>query len=143
NFDKTEQYTVLKKSIDSLQAVLANQRSNLEILNFQSEIIKTNSNLTNSKFTSADIKNLMDNARKELDLISKSKLKTESEIRLISEELDRYNKQLTSIRLGFSNINLKANVFAARSGKQSLELKYFTNTAFWTPVYAFDFISKD
>ena len=105
------------------------KRKELEVLQLQEDMWKTNSDFTSKESVSIDsMVSYIESLEGRLTALNEKKAAVEEELRALSKDLDEHQKYL-------SEPYVKADLYCAEEGDYAYEISYYCNDVYWMPFY--------
>ncbi|MBO4819660.1 MAG: mucoidy inhibitor MuiA family protein [Firmicutes bacterium] len=108
---------------------IAAKKKELDVLQLQEDMWKTNSDFTNKESVSIEsMVNYIESLEERLTVLNAKKTAVEEELKVLSKDLDEHQKDL-------SEPYVKADLSCAEEGDYAYEISYYCNDVYWMPFY--------
>ncbi|HEY5689882.1 MAG TPA: mucoidy inhibitor MuiA family protein [Cyclobacteriaceae bacterium] len=138
-FNVPPKLKTLKDSLSGYQKQLGLEQSHKEILNKEEQMLLSNQKIggANQNLTVAELKAMADFFRSRLGEIVSSRMKQDEKLKVITEHIQRLQKQINSENELYSRntSEIVISVSANNATSATFEINYIVYNANWSPIY--------
>ena len=138
-FNVPPKLKALKDSLTGYQKQMSLEQSHKEILNKEEQMLLSNQKIggSNQNLTVAELKAMADFFRSRMGEIVSSRMKQDEKIKVITEHIQRLQKQINSENELYSRntSELVISVSASNATPANFEVNYIVYNASWSPIY--------